>query len=470
MKSLFLRIFLSFWMAQALFVVLAILVTLAFRPRGSSWEALRTTSLNEAVSAYEAGGAQPVREYLDGLQTAQHIRAYLFNEQGEEVSHRGAPDWAVRVLISGSPAPRDGFIIPAPKVLKESRASSDGQHRFTLVMGLPPGPRVFLGPRGMPIPGLIIGVITSGLVCYLLAWYLTKPIVRLRAATRQLAAGDLTARSGSPASKRRDEVAGLVRDFDAMAERLEMLVKAQSRLLNDISHELRSPLARLNVALGLARQRAGVESTDMLDRIELEASRLNELIGRILTLARLEDGEQRVPQTPVPLGELVASVAEDAEFEAQERHCHVHTVIPEGDWGVRGNDSLLHSAVENVVRNAIRYTQEGTSVEIELTSEKRAGGAEVVLRVSDSGPGVPEDALEKLFEPFYRLDDARGRLTGGVGLGLAITERAVRFHGGKVSAFNRAEGGLMVEIRLPLSTDGQGSMARVEGVPAGREA
>jgi two-component system, OmpR family, sensor histidine kinase CpxA len=470
MKSLFLRIFLSFWMAQALFVVLAILVTLAFRPRGSSWEPLRTATLNEAVSIYEAGGPQQVREYLENLQATQHVRAFLFDEQGEEVSHRGAPDWAMRMLSSGSPSPRDGFIIPAPKVLKESRASSDGLHRFTLVMGLPPGPRVFLGPRGMPIPGLIIGVITSGLVCYLLAWYLTKPIIRLRAATRQLAAGDLTARSGSPAGKRRDEVAGLVRDFDAMAERLEMLVKAQSRLLNDISHELRSPLARLNVALGLARQRAGVESADMLDRIELEASRLNELIGRILTLARLEDGEQRVPQTPVPLSELVASVAEDAEFEAQERHCHVRTTIPAGDWGVRGNDSLLHSAVENVVRNAIRYTQEGTSVEIELTSERRSGVAEAVLRVSDSGPGVPEDALGKLFQPFYRLDDARGRLTGGVGLGLAITERAVRFHGGKVSASNRAEGGLVVEIRLPLIAGTVRTKEMIEAVPLGREA
>jgi two-component system sensor histidine kinase CpxA len=450
MKSLFLRIFLSFWVAQALFLVLAILVTLAFRPHGSSWETLRTTALNEGVSIYEQGGAQPLRHYLDGLQTTQHVRAYLFNDQGEEVSRRGAPDWAVRVLNSGSPAPRDGFAIPAPQVLKESRLSADGQHRFTLVMGLPPGPRVFLGPKGMPFTGLIIGVITSGLACYFLAWYLTKPIVRLRAATRQLAAGDLTARSGAPASYRSDEIAGLMRDFDAMAERLEMLVKAQSRLLNDISHELRSPLARLSVALGLARQRAGVESTDMLDRIELEASRLNELIGRILTLARLEDGEQRMPQTPVPLAELVASVAEDAEFEAQERHCHVHTSIPEGDWGVRGNDSLLHSAVENVVRNAIRYTPEGTSVEIDLSSEDRGNGPEAVLRVSDAGPGVPPEALEKLFEPFYRLDDARGRLTGGVGLGLAITERAVRFHGGKVVASNRPEGGLQVEIRLPL--------------------
>ena len=249
---------------------------------------------------------------------------------------------------------------------------------------------------------------------------------------------------------RRDEVSGLMRDFDAMAERLETLLKAQSRLLNDISHELRSPLARLNVALGLARQRSDSQSSDMLDRIELEASRLNELIGRILTLARLEDGEQLVPQTPVPLDEVVVSVVEDAEFEAQARNCHVKASVPEGDWQVRGNASLLHSAMENVVRNAIRYTQEGTSVEVELASEGRAGLSEAVIRVTDSGPGVPADALGKLFEPFYRLDEARGRHTGGVGLGLAITERAVRFHGGKVRAYNRDRSGLVVEIRLPL--------------------
>ena len=470
MKSLFLRIFLSFWIAQALFVVLAIVVTVALRPRSTTWEGLRTTVLNDAVSAYEEGGNLQLRQYMDGLESSQHVRAYLFDERGNEVSGRGAPDWAMRVAAGGPRSPRDGFIIPAPPVQRDSRASSDGKHRYTLVLGLPPGPRVFFGPRGLPIPGLIIAIISSGLVCYFLSWFLTKPIVRLRAATRQLAAGDLTARSGAPASQRRDELTGLMRDFDAMAARLELLVKAQSRLLNDISHELRSPLARLSVALGLARQRAGVESADMLDRIELEASRLNELIGRILTLARLEDGEQRVPQTPVPLDELVASVAEDAEFEAQERHCHVQTVMPEGDWGVRGNDSLLHSAIENVVRNGIRYTQEGTSVEIELAREKSAGGAEAVLRVSDSGTGVPPDALGKLFEPFYRLDDARGRLTGGVGLGLAITERAVRFHGGKVSAFNRAEGGLMVEIRLPLISGEVRTRELAEPVPSAREA
>src|SRR5208282_4480863 len=470
MKSLFLKIFLSFWMAFALFLVLAILVTLAFRPRSSSWEGLLATALNDSVNAYEQKGASGLREYLDSLESTQHVRVFLFNENMEEVSHRGAPEWAVRVATGGPRIPHEGFIFPAPPpVLRDSRASSDGLHRYTLVLSPPPGPRLFLGPRGLPIPGLIIAVISSGLVCYLLAWFLTMPVVRLRAATRQLAAGDLTARAGAPNSKRRDEVAGLMRDFDAMAERMETLVKAQSRLLNDISHELRSPLARLNVALGLARQRSDM-SDDMLDRIELEASRLNELISRILTLARLEDGEQEVPQTPVPLDELVANVAEDAEFEAQVRHCHVRTEIPEADWGVRGNASLLHSAVENVVRNAIRYTQERTSVEIELTSIDAANGPEAVLKVSDYGPGVPEDSLEKLFEPFYRLDDARGRLTGGVGLGLAITERAVRFHGGKVRAFNRAEGGLMVEIRLPLMSRGQRSHETAESVPVVREA
>jgi two-component system sensor histidine kinase CpxA len=450
MKSLFLRIFLSFWMAQALFVVAAILVTVAFRPRNATWEALRTTVLNDAVTAYEEGGVPKVREYLDNVDATQHVRAYLFDENGVEVSQRGAPDWAIRVASGGPRVPHDGFLFPAPPVQRDSRASFDGKHRFTVVLGLPPGPRVFIGPRGVPFTGLMIGVVTSGLVCYLLSWYLTKPIVRLRTATRQLAAGDLTTRTGAPARVGRDEVAGLMRDFDAMAERIETLLKAQSRLLNDISHELRSPLARLNVALGLARQRGYTDNSEMLDRIEMEASRLNELIGRILTLARLEDGEQLVLQTPVPLDELVASVVEDAEFEAQARNCHVHAAIPEGDWSVRGNASLLHSAVENVIRNAIRYTQEKSAVEVELRSEARGGVCEAVLRVSDSGPGVPPSALGKLFEPFYRLDEARGRQTGGVGLGLAITERAVRFHGGKVSASNRSKSGLMVEIRLPL--------------------
>src|SRR5580698_9046211 len=278
------------------------------------------------------------------------------------------------------------MVFPRPQILTESKASSDGQHLYTIAMELPPGPRVFFGPWGIPMPGLIISILSSGIVCYFLAWYVTKPVAKLRAATQKLAAGDLTARAGNPRSRRRDEIAGLIRDFDTMAGRLELLVKAQSRLLNDISHELRSPLARLNVALGLARQRSGPETASMLERIELEASRLNELIGRLLTLARLEDGERGVPPTPVLLDEVVLNVAEDAEFEAQARHCHVLSDIPAGDWGVCGEASLLHSAIENVVRNAIRYTREGSMVEIHLErKESPGGGAEAVVSVSDCG-------------------------------------------------------------------------------------
>jgi len=292
--------------------------------------------------------------------------------------------------------------------------------------------------------GIWIGIISSGLVCYLLARYLTSPVVRLSAATRRLAEGDLTARAGSGRSRRRDEIAELVRDFDIMAERLENLVKAQSRLLNDISHELRSPLARLNVALGLARQRSGPEAQSALGRMELESDRLNHLIGSLLTIARLESGADPSRKSALALAEMITEIANDADYEAQARHCYVKACVVD-DCRVWGEGNLLHSAVENVVRNAAHYTAEGTAVKVSL---EHAGGV-AIIRVADSGPGVPEEALETMFRPFYRVDDARGRETGGAGLGLAITERAVRLHGGTVKAWNRPEGGLIVEIRLP---------------------
>jgi two-component system sensor histidine kinase CpxA len=252
-----------------------------------------------------------------------------------------------------------------------------------------------------------------------------------------------------PASRRHDEMAGLMRDFDRMAERLENLVNAQNRLLTDISHELRSPLARLNVALELARQRSGPEAGSALDRIDRETNRLNELIQKLLTIARLEAGDESMEKRPVRLEEIIHEIVRDAAFEAQTRHCRVEATIAD-DCVVMGSPSLLHSAIENVVRNAIRYTQEGTSVQVDLEHGTETQRGEAVVRVTDSGPGVPEDALDKLFRPFYRIDDARGRQTGGVGLGLAITDRAVRLHGGTIKAANRPQGGLAVEIRLPL--------------------
>jgi two-component system sensor histidine kinase CpxA len=321
-----------------------------------------------------------------------------------------------------------------------------------MVAEVPPRPWLPLFRQKPPGTGLVIlalAVLVSGFVCYVLARYLTSDVRRLRAATQQLAAGDLNARAVAPKRRRSDEIAELVRDFNTMASRLQDLVSAQSRLLNDISHELRSPLARLSVALGLAWQRAGTEAESALERIELEANRLNELIGRLLTLARLEGGEDAMGRTPIALDELVQEIAEDADFEAQSRQCRVHCLIQD-DAVIFGGASLLHSAIENVVRNGMRHAPEGTEVEIVLARESANGKPEAVVRVTDHGPGVPQESLDKLFRPFYRLDDARGRQTGGVGLGLAITERAVRLHGGSVRAANRPEGGLMVEIRLPL--------------------
>jgi len=259
-----------------------------------------------------------------------------------------------------------------------------------------------------------------------------------------------------------------MRDFDRMAERIEGLVDSQSRLLKDVSHELRSPLARLSVALGLARQRAASEVDpevapeleSSLNRIELEADRLNQLIQRLLTISRLESGTDGIRKTRLSLRELVEQVAHDAEYETPGRGCRVTSPVatavnPPSDAAdeflVEADPDLLRSAVENVVRNATRYTAEGTTVEVRLERQLSATGEEVVVRVLDSGPGVPEEALQKIFEPFYRLDDARNRQTGGAGLGLSIADRAIRLHGGQLRASNRKEGGLEVEIRIPAA-------------------
>src|SRR6266852_2529222 len=329
MRSLFLKIFLSYWVAQALFLVLAILITVAVRERGepATWDAQQSTVLSKAVQDFEHGGQPELRRYMDEVRESQHVRAYLLDQQGQDVGGRDLPHWAESLAKGITPPARDFWqrVMPSP-FRKQSLTAASG-HRYTLVVFLPPsGP---FGPGGTPGLGIFIGIISSGLVCYLLARYLTAPVVRLRAATQRLATGDLSARAGVPLSRRHDEMAELVRDFDAMAERLEKLVNAQSRLLNDISHELRSPLARLNVALGLARQRTRPGAQSALERIDLEANRLNELIGELLTIARLESGDQSRPKSPIHLGELIEEIAKDADFEAQSRNCHVQCVIAE---------------------------------------------------------------------------------------------------------------------------------------------
>jgi two-component system sensor histidine kinase CpxA len=468
MKSLFLKIFLSFWAAQALFLVLAILVTIALRPARHGIESQGLQTLAEVVNAYQSGGERGAHDYLEELWHTQHVRAFVFDPSGHELAGRPVPPW-IEDVRRGAP-PRGGPLhrriwmdnLLPDRIVREA-LTLDGK-RYTLVLELPPGPGVFFGRHDIPGLGIAIAIISSGLICYLLAWSMTSPVTRLRKAAQSLAAGNLSARAGAPGGGRSDELTELMRDFDRMAERIERLVDSQSRLLKDVSHELRSPLARLSVALGLARQRATPEVAPelapeleiALNRIELEADRLNQLIQRLLTISRLESGTDGLRKTTLSLRELVEQVARDAEYETPGRGCRVTanaTADAADEFLVEADPDLLRSAVENVVRNATRYSAEGTTVEVRLERQQAANGngAEIVVRVLDSGPGVPDEALQEIFKPFYRLDDARNRQTGGAGLGLSIADRAIRLHGGQLRASNRKEGGLEVEIRIPAA-------------------
>jgi signal transduction histidine kinase len=467
MKSLFLKIFLSFWLAQALFVALAILTTVAMRPTRhiSAIEALQTRFLNDAIAAYQAGGDDQLREYLRSIRDSQHIHAALFRDRESLLGH--VPPWFTEV-VNGRRRTTDtllGRLNPRFQMLQVSTTGSDG-HNYMLVIELPPGQTAFFGPNGVPFLGIFIAVLTSGLVCYFLARFLTSPILRLRKATQKLASGDLSARVGGQRSAGGDEVSQLVHDFDLMAEKIEKLINTQSRLLKDISHELRSPLARLSVALELARQRTGPEAQSVLDRISLESNRMNELIGSLTTIARLESGVGSIRKQPVELEDLLQEIARDAAFEAQARNTQVECEILD-ELPVNGDPALLRSAIENVVRNATRYTKEGTAVKIRAERSKHGPVEDAVICVSDCGLGVPDSELEKIFQPFYRIDDARVRSTGGVGLGLAITDQAIRLHGGSVYASNLAEGGLLVEIRIPLQGT-QGPCEQHAPVTAGK--
>jgi two-component system, OmpR family, sensor histidine kinase CpxA len=265
-------------------------------------------------------------------------------------------------------------------------------------------------------------LLVSGGICYLLTRYLTGPILRLRAAARRLARGDLTARA-SDQRPRRDEIGELVRDFNFMAGRVESLVTSQRQLISEISHELRSPLARVNATPGLARQRLGDNA--LFDRIERDTDRLNEMIGRLLTLARLDMTGTSPEMRPTDLKALIADIVADAQWEARQRNCQVD-LVSDGDCHIEANPDLLRSAVENITRNAVRYTAPGTAVEVHLECRHHDNTGEAIIRVSDRGPGVPATELSNIFRPFYRVADARDRDSGGVGLGLAIAERVAR--------------------------------------------
>jgi two-component system sensor histidine kinase CpxA len=285
---------------------------------------------------------------------------------------------------------------------------------------------------------VVLGV--AGVLCFMLARHIAGPIDQLRLATRNLGNEQLQTRVDESVLTRRDELADLGRDFDLTAQRI---------LLADVSHALRSPLARLNVALGLARQRGGQSTSEHLDRIELETERLNRLIGQLLTMARVDSGVDLERPTLFDLGSVVEEVSSDADYEARHRQSAVR-FEQRKPCMVQGARELLRGAVENVVRNAIRHTAEKTDVEISMDCRDAADGPWAVIEVRDHGPGVPGDVVGSLFTPFHRAVNGGPPSPNGTGLGLAITRRTFEVHGGRATAANAPGGGFIVTLELPL--------------------
>lgn len=447
MRSLFLKIFLFFLVAMVLVGAVLVALALTSDPRRAELSRHRKEIERhgrELIAAYEAGGANLLRERSEELAGAVRHRVFLFRGGRGPLSGRPMPPrkrlMVEEVAQSGEiqlrPG-RRGWWVAWP--LKEDYV--------LLVEAKPPGKlERLLDPHRLTLR-LLVAFVIGGVICYLLARSLTAPIHKLRQATRQFAGGDLQTRV-SDTVPGRDEIAGLARDFDGMAEHIEELVGSQKRLLRDISHELRSPLARLNVALELARQRSGDEAQNALSRIEQESERLNEMIGQLLSLTLLESRVKPLQKTDIDLGALVHGVVQDADFEARGRDRSVAMARGEGVH-IDGAEELLRRAIENVIRNGVRYTAEGSAVEVGLGWRESAVGRQAVITVRDHGPGVPEEDLKRIFQPFYRVADARDRQSGGTGIGLAISERAVRLHGGEITAKNAGTGGLCIEITLP---------------------
>ena len=450
--KLFLKIFLWFLAAVAVSNAVIYFVTRTFQTEPLINRFQRST--RNQMNIYGGTATQIARaEGTEGLNT------YLARLQGQDSTRKV-------VLVGG-----DGKVWFGPEneiadfseIVRQTIETGEVQTDFTTEerslgaspVDFPDGKRlalVFQWERGTP-PSLFWGstlaymrlgglLLTGVILCWMLALYLTSPIRKLREATNKFAGGDLTTRVAEKVGRRRDEISDLARDFDSMAERIESLVMSQQRLNRDISHELRSPLARMNVALEMARQRATPETMPQLTRIENESFRLNEMISRLLTLSKLETGSQDFDRHELNLKGLVEQIASDADFEAKARNRSVK-VVRADDCRVIGSENLLHSAIENILRNAVRYTKEGTAVEVSLSN----GNGRAVVAIADHGEGVPEVELKNLFKPFYRVEEARDRGSGGTGLGLAIAEQAVKLHKGTISAKNTADG-LEVEIVL----------------------
>lgn len=400
------------------------------RARGSNpARSLMTMFAEDANQAFVAGGAEGLAAHLRQLGARLPGERFLIDPNGRDLVDGTDRSALVRAAgpadfgIAGQPDGRFAAVIRSP----------DGRYRFIWVVE-----PWFERPSLAPFIAVVVAIITA--MGSALALYLSVPLRRLRQAMDRFGRGDLRARVGS---RRRDEIGVVSRAFDLLAERVETLVTAERRLLQDVSHELRSPLTRLDVAVGLAIKRE--DRGPLLERIRRDVTRLSELVGELLHLTRAEgDPSARVLDHVCP-ADLLHTLVEDCTIEAEAKGCRLE-LAEAWPGSIKGDPELLRRAFENVLRNAIRHAPEGTPIEVTLTACSQ--GAKVVVR--DFGRGVPSTALASLFDPFFRVEEDRSRESGGVGLGLAIARRAITIHGGHIAARN-TEPGLAIEIDLPNS-------------------
>ena len=453
MRSLFLKRFLWFW-ATVVLTGIALVLTFVLQPGGvpSRWHAALGETARvygrAAVAEMERGGPAAAAAYLEDLEKNAHTAACLFNRDGTEIAGNGCASFrGLARSAAESASPEFGMHHGIARVGLRVEGRSGTSYLFATE--LPAGPRAAFGTN---VLGLLlhwgVAFLVSGFICYLLTRYLTEPILRLREASRQLSAGHLGTRASVGSENRHDELGELVRDFNSMGDRIEGLITSQQQLISDVSHELRSPLARLTVALDLAREHKGNDPA--FDQMEKDFERLSDMVGRLLTVARLDASPTPTEMRTLNFGTLIAEIVADVEFESHDRNC-VMQFSNDHKIDVRGNRGLLRSAIENIIRNAIRYTAPGTAVDVRLQARNSADPVSAVLTIRDHGPGVPEPELTNIFRPFYRVTNARDRQSGGTGLGLAIADRIARLHGGRVGASNASGGGLQVEFEIPIA-------------------
>jgi two-component system, OmpR family, sensor histidine kinase CpxA len=449
--KLFLRIFLSFWIATALMiVVVAVAADLAplevNEERAFEPETVRA-ALTAAVNDYEQHGRAALEGDLSSLGRAHHRRVFLFDENGSLLSADGPPPLPyanLAIQVRQEKAGRFLRFSGLRTVYACSLQSATGRRYSAVITVFEPGGRLL---RARFWTNVTLATLPAALVCMLLSLYITRPITRLRATAQRLASGDLSARSSSHRIARRDELGDLARDFDVMAAQIERLMTAQRRFVADVSHELGAPLTRMHLALALLRRHSAGKSPGELERIERETDKLSNLVQQLLLLAGLEAG--RCPteaQGCVSLRSLCESLAEDANFEAAHAGCRVGGA--RDDITLLAYPQLLRRAIDNVLRNAIRYAPPGSEVVLNASVDREQ--QRVVIEILDRGPGVPEAMLADIFRPFFRTSPGRESATGGTGLGLAIASEAVQMHDGTISARNREGGGLCVTLTLPM--------------------